>query len=69
MALLYIDHVPMTVKMNLPLTVIVPEPAALRAQPLRERKVLYLLHGLSDDASAWLRYSTIESVAMARGLW
>ncbi|HRF46305.1 MAG TPA: alpha/beta hydrolase family protein [Anaerolineales bacterium] len=68
MALLYIDHVPMTVKMNLPLTVIVPEPAALRAQPLRERKVLYLLHGLSDDASAWLRYSTIESVAMARGL-
>jgi S-formylglutathione hydrolase FrmB len=30
--------------------------------------VLYLLHGLSDDASAWLRYSAIERHAASRGL-
>ena len=30
--------------------------------------VLYLLHGLSDDASAWLRYSAIERHAAERGL-
>ena len=27
------------------------------------RKVLYLLHGLSDDASAWQRNSSIETYA------
>ena len=30
--------------------------------------VLYLLHGLSDDASAWLRYSAVERHAAERGL-
>ncbi len=32
------------------------------------RKVLYLLHGLSDDASAWQRYTAIESIAALYGL-
>ena len=32
------------------------------------RKVLYLLHGLSDDASAWQRYTSIETLAAAYGL-
>lgn len=68
MALLRIDHVPETVKVNLPLNVIVPDPAALRAQPLSERKVLYLLHGLSDDATAWQRFSPIETIAAKYGL-
>lgn len=36
--------------------------------PIRKRKVLYLLHGLSDDASAWQRYSSIETVANQYGL-
>lgn len=30
--------------------------------------VLYLLHGLSDDHSAWLRYTSIERYAARRGL-
>jgi len=30
--------------------------------------VLYLLHGLSDDASAWQRYTNIEILARAHGL-
>ena len=29
---------------------------------------LYLLHGLSDDHTAWLRYTSIERYATARGL-
>lgn len=30
--------------------------------------VLYLLHGLSDDASAWTRFTSIERYAAAAGL-
>jgi S-formylglutathione hydrolase FrmB len=30
--------------------------------------VLYLLHGLSDDSTAWQRYTSIERYAAARGL-
>lgn len=30
--------------------------------------VLYLLHGLSDDHTAWTRYTSIERYAAARGL-
>jgi S-formylglutathione hydrolase FrmB len=33
-----------------------------------KRKVLYLLHGLGDDASAWQRYTSVEPVAAAYGL-
>src|SRR5512135_681890 len=68
MALFHIDHIPETVKMNLPLYVILPEPGKMGGLPVSRRKVLYLLHGISQDASAWPRFSTIESVAAAYGL-
>jgi S-formylglutathione hydrolase FrmB len=68
MALMRIDHVPETVRVNLSLNIILPEPRQLRETPLRKRKVLYLLHGLSDDAGAWQRYTTIETVARHYGL-
>ena len=68
MALFSIDHVPETVKVNLPLNVILPDPGKMGEVPVARRKVLYLLHGLSDDASAWQRYSSIETVANAYGL-
>ena len=68
MALIRLDHVPETVKVNLPLNIILPDPGKLGDLPLRERKVLYLLHGLSDDASAWQRYTSIETLAAAYGL-
>ena len=36
--------------------------------PTTDFPVLYLLHGLSDDHSAWLRYTSIERYATAAGL-
>lgn len=68
MALFRIDHNPKTVKVNLPLNIILPDPDRMNGVPVRRRKVLYLLHGLSDDASAWQRYSSIEMVALEYGL-
>lgn len=68
MALIRLDHVPETVQLNLPLYIILPDPGKMGSLPLRQRKVLYLLHGLSDDASAWQRYTSIEMVAKAYGL-
>jgi putative tributyrin esterase len=68
MALVRIDHVPETVKVNQALNVILPDPGRIQGVPVRDRKVLYLFHGLSDDASAWQRYSSIETVANAYGL-
>jgi S-formylglutathione hydrolase FrmB len=68
MALVRIDHVPETVKVNLPLVLILPDPGKMDGQGVAKRKVLYLLHGLSDDASAWQRYTSIEPVAAAYGL-
>jgi S-formylglutathione hydrolase FrmB len=68
MALIRIDHVPETVKVNLPLNIILPDPGRMGEVPVRERRVLYLLHGLSDDASAWQRFSSIETIASVYGL-
>ncbi len=68
MALLRIDHVPETVKVSLPLYIILPSPGEMRGVPVARRKMLYLLHGLSDDGSAWQRYTAIESIAALYGL-
>jgi putative tributyrin esterase len=68
MALLHLDHVPESVKVNLPLNIILPDPGKMGAVPLAKRKLLYLLHGLGDDASAWQRYTSIETLAAAYGL-
>ena len=68
MALLRIDHVPETVKVNLPLYLILPDPGKMAGVPVSKRKVLYLLHGLSEDGSAWQRYTSIETLAAAYGL-
>lgn len=68
MALIRIDHVPVSVGVNLPLYIILPDLGKMGDIPLAKRKVLYLLHGLSDDGSAWQRYSSIETLAAAYGL-
>jgi putative tributyrin esterase len=68
MALIRIDHTPQTAKVNLPLYLIIPDPEKMKGIPVRHRKVLYLLHGLSDDGSAWQRYTAIETIANAYGL-
>jgi len=68
MALIRFDHVPETIGVNVPVNIILPDPSKMKNVPVRDRKVLYLLHGLSDDASAWQRYSSIEVYANAYGL-
>ena len=68
MALIRMDHVPETVQVNLPLYIILPDPGKMGKAPMRKRKVLYLLHGLTNDASAWQRYTSIETLAVKYGL-
>ncbi len=68
MAYMHIDHLPETVKVQSPLNIILPDPGLINGVPVRDRKVLYLLHGLSDDASAWQRYSSIETYAKTYGI-
>jgi S-formylglutathione hydrolase FrmB len=68
MALIRMDHVPQTVQVNLPLYILLPDPGKMGSLPVRSRKVLYLLHGLSDDGSAWQRFTTVEPLAAAYGL-
>lgn len=68
MALVRIDHASVAVRVNLPLNVILPDPGNMGGTPVSKRRVLYLLHGLSDDASAWQRFTSIETLAAAYGL-
>lgn len=68
MALIRLDHTPETVKVCQPLYLILPDPGRMAGIPLSDRKVLYLLHGLSDDGSAWQRYTSIETLASDYGL-
>ena len=35
---------------------------------LTRTKVVYLLHGLSDNYSAWCRYSNVERYALSAGV-
>ncbi len=68
MAFLHIDHNSEFIKMCLPLNIILPDPGRLGGLPVANRKVLYLLHGLSGDASDWQRYTMIEKIADLYGL-
>ncbi|OJX37886.1 MAG: hypothetical protein BGO78_07510 [Chloroflexi bacterium 44-23] len=68
MALIRMDHVAETTKVNLPLNIILPDPGLIKNIPVSKRKVLYLLHGLSDDSSAWQRFTSIEVYARQYGL-
>jgi S-formylglutathione hydrolase FrmB len=68
MALIRLDHLPQSTQVIQPLMVLLPDPGRMNGIPVRKRKLLYLLHGLSDDATAWQRYSAIETVAQEYGL-
>jgi putative tributyrin esterase len=73
MALIRCDFFAESLEVGTAMTVLLPQPAAQQiglagtggdgAPP-----VLYLLHGLSDDDTAWSRYTSIERYAAARGL-
>lgn len=74
MALLDVDLFSESLEVGTSLSVVLPQ--STRAQigvepvPVPEHgwPVLYLLHGLSDDHTAWLRYTAIERHARAAGL-
>jgi S-formylglutathione hydrolase FrmB len=68
MALLQIDFRSQAVGVNLPLNIIIPDDCSTGGAPMESRKLLYLLHGLSEDASAWQRYTNIEMLAREHGL-
>ena len=68
MAVMTLDFYSTELKMSTLLTLIVPDSVRIGNQPVSQRKCLYLLHGLSDDATAWLRYSKAELYAMETGI-
>jgi S-formylglutathione hydrolase FrmB len=73
MALLRCDYFSDLLEVGTSMTVVVPQATAEQigvapASSTEDRPVLYLLHGLSDDSSAWLRYSSIERYAAERGV-
>ncbi|PKH39084.1 S-formylglutathione hydrolase FrmB [Nocardioides alpinus] len=72
MALLTCDLFSETLQRGTSMTVVLPQPTTEQigvsgAVPDGPARVLYLLHGLSDDHTAWLRYTSIERYAAARG--
>lgn len=74
MALVTIDFFSEALEFGSSMTVVLPQ--ATEAQigietgpaPDQGPPVLYLLHGMSDDHTAWLRYSSIERYATQLGL-
>lgn len=73
MALLSCDFFSESLMVGTSVTVVLPqqteEQIGLVDQPVEgPPPVLYLLHGLADDHTAWLRYTSIERYATARGL-
>jgi putative tributyrin esterase len=72
MAHLRCDFFSEALSLGTSMTVLLPQPAAPIGMPSGATggppPVLYLLHGLSDDDTAWLRRTSIERYAAALGL-
>src|SRR4051794_31374605 len=75
MALLRCDFFSEVLDVGTSMTVLLPQAGegqvgvtGARPDPAAGFPVLYLLHGLSDDATGWLRYSSIERYAEEVGL-
>jgi S-formylglutathione hydrolase FrmB len=67
MALLNVDFFSYVLGMGCTAKVILPQSAP--EQPAKKPyKTLYLLHGLSDDQTAWTRWTSIERYANERGI-
>jgi putative tributyrin esterase len=65
MALIRCNFSSETLALDTSMTVLLPGPADAQDAP---PPVLYLLHGLSDDDTAWTRFTSLERYAAARGL-
>lgn len=68
MSVLTLNMSSVQLKMNTTVTLIMPNADRLEEKNLSARKVLWLLHGLSGDATSWSRLSRIEAYAEAAGL-
>ena len=73
MALIRCDFFSEALELGTSMTVLLPQPSSAQvgvagrpgdAPP----PVLYLLHGLTDDDTAWTRYTSIERYAAAKGI-
>lgn len=62
MALLRVEFSSKALKMNTSFQVFLPDEG-----DLSQVKVVYLLHGLTDNCTGWTRYSSCERYARERG--
>ena len=63
MALLRVEYSSKSLGMNTSFQVFLPDEG-----DLKETKVVYLLHGLTDNCTGWTRYSSCERYARERGV-
>ncbi|MEG2002272.1 MAG: esterase family protein, partial [Clostridia bacterium] len=67
MAIISLNTSSNCLKKTTTLEIIVPDIVRMD-KPMSKRKTLYLLHGLSDDGSMWLRRTMIENYAEKYGI-
>lgn len=63
MALLRVEYASKALEMNTSFQVFLPDEG-----DLKDAKVVYLLHGLTDNCTGWTRYSSCERYARERGV-
>lgn len=68
MALVSVHYRSDQLKKTVEIMLAVPDCNKAFCKPLSEYPVVYLLHGLSEDASSWIRKSNAERYALDRGL-
>lgn len=68
MALVSVHYRSDQLKKTVEICLAVPDCDGRFRKPLSEYPVVYLLHGLSEDASSWIRKSNVERYALERGL-
>jgi len=68
MAVITLDFYSKSLKMSTLVTVLAPDSVRIGETPLSRRKCLYLLHGLSDDSTAILRFSRAELFSQETGI-
>lgn len=68
MALFHTHYFSQALNMETGIEIIMPNPTLDPQRDAKPIKTLYLLHGLSDDETAWTRYTSIERYARERGI-
>lgn len=68
MAILSFDLHSTSLKQSTILYMVIPDSKDIGDIPLSERKTIYLLHGLSEDGSSWIRNTNVERYALEFGV-